>query len=126
MFKKLILAFFILSACAAQEKPIVLDYDDFGPQALSYKTIGFGWYKWNSHGSKEKHNIKVVIVKNEKSFAFNEYQDSQSSPVVDYRMISYKSALEYLNQSIEELSQTNEFPEIIQQLKLTKRKIEAE
>ncbi|VAW43948.1 hypothetical protein MNBD_GAMMA02-1437 [hydrothermal vent metagenome] len=126
MIKLAFIIIILLSSCVAKKNQIVLDYTDFGPQVLSYETLGFGWYEWNSHGSKEKDNIKIVIYKNKKSLPLNQYKDSKNSPVVDYRLISYQTALEYLNQNIQNLSQTNEFPEILERLKLTKKKIETE
>ena len=123
MMRPVFIILLLLTSCTAEIKPMVLDYDDFGPQVLSYKTLGYGWYEWNSHGSQEKDNIKIVVYKRNKSFAEKKYKDSQSLPVVDYRFISYESALEYFNQNIKELARTNEFPEIIKQLKLTKKKL---
>ncbi len=126
MTKCAFIVFFLLSSCVYKEKPIVLDYSDFGPQVLSYETLGFSWYEWNSHGSKEKDNVKVIVYKNLKSSAHKRYIDSQSPPAVDYRFISHQKAMDYLNKNIEELSQTNEFPEIIKLLKLTKKKLVSE
>ena len=102
-----------------------MNYDEFGPQAMSFETIGYGWYEWNSHGSQSMDNIKVVVYRNNKSSVLNQYQDSQSSPAIDYRFIHHQSALDYLNRNIRELSTTNQFPDIVSQLKLTKQKIES-
>ena len=125
MAKLVFIILIILSACAIKSDVIVMNYDEFGPQAMSFETIGYGWYEWNSHGSQSMDNIKVVVYQNNKSSVLNQYQDSQSSPAIDYRFIYHQSALDYLNRNIRELSTTNQFPDIISQLKLTKQKIES-
>lgn len=47
-------------------KLLVLNYEDFGPQVIAYKLIGYEFYQWNHNGSsdpKEKDVIFVVVYR---------------------------------------------------------------
>ena len=69
----------VLLSCAGSQKSnvakvqkpktniIVLSYDDFGPQVMSYEQIGKEWYQWNSQGPDDlnsRDDIKVVVYRN--------------------------------------------------------------
>jgi len=113
---KCLLAIYMLCANAPV---IVLDYSDFGPQAMAYELIGFQWWQWEKPCCSEPdsiYNIKVVVYKdialNEVKALFPVNPEQQQ----DYRYLEYSKAVSYLNQHI----QDDEMPSL---LKETKRKI---
>jgi hypothetical protein len=114
---KCLLAIYMLCANA-----LVLDYSDFGPQAMAYELIGFQWWQWEKPCCSEPdtiYNIKVVVYKdiplNEAQALFPVNPEQQQ----DYRYLEYSKALTYLNQHI----QDDEMPSLLTTLKETKRKI---
>ena len=43
-----------------------MNYEDFGPQALSWEHIGKEWWQWQSHGDSNpntKYDVKVVVYR---------------------------------------------------------------
>src|SRR6266550_9622667 len=90
------------SNVAEVQKPktniIVLSYDDFGPQVMSYEQIGKEWYQWNSQGPDDpnaRDDIKVVVYRN---VSLDEVK--RKYPVIekqqDYRYLEYQAALRLL------------------------------
>jgi hypothetical protein len=55
----------LIAGCAHSEvkSMLVLDYDDFGPQAAAYELLGMQWWQWQAHGESRpnKCDIKVVV-----------------------------------------------------------------
>jgi hypothetical protein len=99
-FNTLLLAILLLIGCSSATKnnSAVFDYADFGPQAASYKVIGFEWYQWNHHGSSnphERYDIKIVVYRD-----IPLKQIQQKYPVVkgkqDYRYLEYSLAIKHL------------------------------
>jgi len=79
-----ILAVLLITGC--QHTPnqyLLFDYDDFGPQAMAWETIGMQWWQWDNHGDSDPnsiYNIKVVVYRD------ISLQEIQSIfPVVDSR-----------------------------------------
>ena len=129
----------ILLSCAGPQKSnvaevqkpktntIVLSYDDFGPQAMSYELIGKEWYQWNSQGPDDpnaRDNIKVVVYRN---VSVDEVR--RKYPVIekqqDYRYLEYQPALDLLKK-YEEDPFWNEYKETKDRAQQTKDKILAQ
>ena len=55
--------------CSRPNEPkaaMVLDYYDFGPQAMSYKVLGYSWWQWQSQGDSDprlRDDIQVVVYR---------------------------------------------------------------
>lgn len=115
--------FILLIACSNQSKDsIIMNYEDFGPQSLSWKHIGMEWWQWQPHGDSNpqtKYEIKVVIYRNysledvQKKYPVNKKKNQ------DYRYIEYSTALRFLDKNIKE----NVIPETTTRLKQTKNNI---
>jgi hypothetical protein len=116
------------SNVAQVQKPktntIVLGYDDFGPQAMSYEWIGMGWYQWNSQGPDDpnaKDDVKVVVYRN---ISLDEVK--RMYPVIeekqDYRYLEYQPALNLLKQ-YERDPFWNEYKETKDRVRQTREKI---
>lgn len=113
----------LLFGCGNKNKSIILNYYDFGPQAMSYETLGYSWYEWESHGDgKNEDNIKIVIFDGSLEKAQQKYKDNRDTPV-DYRFISKLDALDYLEKNIKEVTQNKELLDISNKLKETKKRI---
>ncbi len=112
-----------LSACNDQSKnSIVLNYQDFGPQAMAWRNIGMEWWQWQAHGDsdpKTKYNIKVVIYRNITLQKVKSLYPINQDKKQDYRFIEYTETLNYLNRNIQE----NVISDVTERLKLTKRTI---
>src|SRR6267378_3720349 len=126
----------ILLSCAGPQKSnvaeiqkpktntIVLSYDDFGPQVMSYELIGKEWYQWNSQGPDDpnaRDDIKVVVYRN---VSVDEVR--RKYPVIekqqDYRYLEYQPALDLLKK-YEEDPFWNEYNETKDRAQKTKEKI---
>jgi len=129
----------ILLSCAGPQKSnvaeiqkpktntIVLGYDDFGPQVMSYELIGKEWYQWNSQGPDDpnaRDDIKVVVYRN---VSVDEVR--RKYPVIekqqDYRYLEYQPALDLLKK-YEEDPFWNEYKETKDRAQQTKEKILAQ
>ena len=90
---------------------------------MSYETIGYNWYEWNSHGDEKKEdNIKIVVYGGSLEKAKEEYKDNQSLPV-DYRFLSKNEAIDYLERNIKEVQLETDLSELLNKLKETKKRI---
>lgn len=102
---------------------LLINYDDFGPQAMSYLTIGKEWWQWQSTGSsnpRKKYDIKVIVYRGlEKTEVAKRFPISISKEL-DYRYLSYNSALDYLDAQIEENGRTSR---LSKKLTMTRSKI---
>ncbi len=96
------LALPLLSSCSTVQKPrantLVLSYDDFGPQVMSYRQLGMGWYQWNSQGPDDPNatdDIRVVVYRD-----ISADEVKRIYPVIekkqDYRYLEYQAALDLL------------------------------
>jgi hypothetical protein len=82
-----------------RSQTVVLQYDDFGPQIMSYEVLGKDWYQWDPEGGddpKKTFDIKVVVYRN---ISLDEVK--KMYPVItqkqDYRYVEYKPALDLLH-----------------------------
>jgi hypothetical protein len=129
----------ILLSCAETQKPnvaevqkprantLVLSYDDFGPQVMSYRQLGMGWYQWNSQGPDDPNatdDIRVVVYRD-----ISADQVKRIYPVIekkqDYRYLEYQAALDLLKK-YEQDSFWNEHKETKDRTRKTKEKILAQ
>lgn len=93
-----------LSACVSgvSKATLVLNYADFGPQAMAYKIIGRNQLPWapNTPPVLGESQIRIVvyrgITKEEVEAAFRPNKHSH----YDYRYVPYRSALNYLDNNI--------------------------
>ena len=102
---------------------IVLDYDDFGPQAAAHRIIGMQWWQWQQHGDSnpsKEYDIKVVVYF---SISLNEIKQRytvSSKKSLDYRYLTLDNALQYLDEEIS----ADIVPEVTIKLKKTKKRLE--
>ena len=103
---------------------LILQYQDFGPQSISYELIGKEWYQWNSQGPDDPNatdNVKVVVYRN---ISLDEVK--RLYPVVaekqDYRYFEYKAALDLLSR-YETDPFWDQHPKTKEQMKQTREKI---
>ena len=112
---------FLLVACAHAEvkSMVVLDYNDFGPQAAAYELLGMEWWQWQSHGESrpQAYNIKVVVYKDVTLDSVKQKYPVVQEQLKDYRYVSYNDAIQYLDDIIQE----NLMPELTTKLKQTKQ-----
>jgi hypothetical protein len=89
----------VCSPCAST---VVLSYDDFGPQVMSYELIGMGWNQWKSEGHPlpDDTEISVAVYR-----GIDLKEVKARFPTVkgksDYRYVEYSKALAYLREKIE-------------------------
>jgi len=114
----------LLAACAAAPHRLVLPYAAFGPQAMSFETLGFEWWQWQPHGdSRPRHyDVRVVVYR-----GLSEAQIRREYPVdaareKDYRYIEYGKALEYVDANIAE-AESDGMTELAGALRRTRRAI---
>jgi hypothetical protein len=90
----------------------VLDYKNFGVQAMAHELLGFQWYQWNNHGDPDPnatYDIKVVVYNNIPPGKVKELYPIISALEQDFRYVEYSRAMQYFNrqiQQIDELGQT--------------------
>ena len=111
----------LLVGCAHAEvkSMVVLDYNDFGPQAAAYELLGMEWWQWQSHGESrpQAYNIKVVVYKDVTLDSVKQKYPVVQEQLKDYRYVSYNDAIQYLDDIIQE----NLMPELTTKLKQTKQ-----
>jgi hypothetical protein len=76
---------------------LVLDYYDFGPQALSFGLIGMSWWQWEGGGSWEpgdSFDVRVVVYRGR-----SREEVERAYPTVrdrsDYRLVPYEDAMDF-------------------------------
>ncbi len=90
----------------------VLDYKNFGVQAMAHELLGFQWYQWNNHGDPDPnatYDIKVVVYNNILPGKVKELYPVVSALEQDFRYVEYSRAVQYFDrqiQQIDELGQT--------------------
>ena len=75
----------------------VLDYNDFGPQAVANEIIGMEWWQWEKHGDPRpgKYNIKIVVYQGiELTLVKNKFPVNKNK-FKDYRYVEFDAALDY-------------------------------
>jgi hypothetical protein len=114
----------LVAGCHPPDEPyIVLDYTDFGPQAMAYELIGFQWWQWESHGDSNPnttYNIKVIVYKDIPLQDIQTLFPIKPEQKQDYRYLEYSKALAYLSENLKdnEIAHT-----LLLTLQQTKRKI---
>lgn len=101
---------------------VVLDYSDFGPQSMAWETIGMEWWQWAEHGDADpsyKYQIKVVVFRGIPLSAVKRLYPVVRRTKQDYRYLSYRQAIAYLNRNITE----NALPELTERLRRTRKTI---
>ena len=84
----------------------VLDYENFGVQAMAYELLGFQWYQWDSHGDsdpKTTYDIKVVVYKNIPPGKVKELYPVIRELKQDFRYLDYNRAMQYFDRQIQEI-----------------------
>lgn len=91
---------------------------------MSFKLLGYAWYEWEESGERNvKSNVKIVVYEDDLKSISQTYQDDKNKPV-DYRFIHKKKALEYLATQIQYLETEQLLPDLKENLKNIKRRIE--
>lgn len=113
----------ILCACASRVgiASTVLPYGSFGPQAMSYETLGFEWWQWQPHGDSRprEYDIRVVIYCHASADDMARLYPVDPAAEKDYRYISYRDALTYLDRNISD----DVDPSLTDELRETRRQI---
>lgn len=123
----------LVLACCAEPPPgtpppapvLVLPYDAFGPQAMSFGLVGFGWWQWEAGGSfgpGDTFDIRVVVHRDgERDLAARVHPTVPG--VWDRRYVSRSDALAYLDRSLAELAQMGGFEALTEELRHTRAAI---
>ncbi len=100
---------------------ILLDYEDFGPQAIAYEVIGTEWWQWRNCGGPRffRHDVKVVVYKSMPLEEIKKRYPVDPGEKRDFRYLEYRKALDYLNEKIEE----NVIEDVSGRLKSTRERI---
>ena len=113
----------LLFACnsSSGSSPLVLNYTDFGPVAMSESLLGQSLPQWLPHGESrpKSYDIKVVVYKSNNLQKVKDKYPVSIENNTDYRYISYSITMSYLDKHIAEdiVSSTTE------KLKDTKQKL---
>jgi len=118
-----VLAMLIISCSqVGAGRVLILNYPEFGPQAMAYETIGYRWWQWQSTGSddpKTSFDIRVVVYKDMTKESVSKRYPVSESKRQDYRYLEYKEAISYLDTNIEE----DIVPEVTSLLQKTRQKL---
>ena len=92
-------------ACSPCAHTIVLGYYDFGPQAMSWESIGMEWNQWKHqphHDLPDEVEVKVVVYRD-----IDLSEVKKQFPVVegksDYRYFEYARAVQYLQENVKKV-----------------------
>ncbi len=120
----LLVLWVLLTACASHmsKHSIILEYDDFGPQAMAYKIIGKKRMPWAPEipvmiGDD---HIYVVVYKSVDREDLNETFKPDRDHNIDYRFVSYNDAITYLDTQIAQ----NILRKVTAKLEVTRSKIQ--
>ena len=86
----------------------VLEYEDFGVQAMAYDLIGYQWYQWNNHGDPDpdaRYDIKVVVYKDMQLRKVKELYPVVKELRQDFRHVEYNRAIYYFDRHIQEIEE---------------------
>lgn len=96
----------LLLGCSSniQQRVVVLQYSEFGPQVIASEVIGMQWWQWQDHGDSRPrdYDVQVVVYRNT-----NLDEVKLIYPVIpeksqDYRYLEYGAALRYLDEKIKD------------------------
>ena len=102
---------------------VVLDYEDFGPQAASWELLGSKWWQWWPHGDSDpatRYVVKVVVYKDVPLDKVKERYPVWREENQDYRYVAYDTAIEYLDNQIAE----DVLPEVTARLRKTRSRLD--
>ena len=122
---RFILALFlaVLASCSneGRSNAILLDYKDFGPQAMACEIIGMEWWQWQNHGDSRpsRHDVKVVVHQSMPLEYLKKKYPADPLKKQDFRYLECRKALVWLDEKIEE----NAMEAITDTLKATRKKI---
>lgn len=114
---------YLLAACATpvSKKVVILEYADFGPQAMAYSTLGRKRLSWDptipiiiGHAQ-----IQVVVYRGVPLQVVRQNYPSLREQNIDVRYLQYGEALNYLDARIEQ----NLLARITERLKDARSKI---
>lgn len=94
---------------SSSPESLILSYDSFGPQVLAYDFIGYEWWQWDNHGDsdpKSKYDIRIIIFKNISIETVKIRYPINKNKNVDFRYAPYNLAIQYLNEIINEYSES--------------------
>ncbi len=105
--------------------PLLLHYDDFGPQAMAYTLLGFSWWQWEPHGSPDpdaRYDVRVVVY-DQTPLA----QVEARYPVVparrqDHRHLRREHALRFIDEQLTD-DVLDALPSVKETLERTRRRI---
>jgi len=106
-------AVLLILACSHSPKPYaVFDYEDFGPQAMAWETLGMQWWQWEDHGTSDgphdRYDIKVVVYRGITLAQMQKILPVNESRKQDLRYLAYSDALRYLDDNIGKLKPESE------------------
>lgn len=116
----------LLNGCTASSERyrldyVVFEYEDFGPQAMAYELIGMQVWQWQDFESDpdEEFDIRVVVFEGDRDLFQKKFKTIPAQQL-DYRLVRYPDAVQYLNHQIEE----NIMPAVTERLRRTKTRLE--
>ena len=120
----LFLLFTLLTACSghSQQTVILLDYRDFGPQAIAHEVVGTEWWQWQNHGDPDpaaRYDIKVAVYKDIPLTEVKNKYPVEPEQNKDVRYLEYQQAVGFLDEKIAE----NVMKSVTERLKATRKKI---
>ena len=93
-----------LMSCASRisRTTLVLDYADFGPQAMAYKVLGPKNHQWDPHTPIPfgEDGVKVVVYRNIALEDVQLHYPVERDVGRDYRYLAYSDAMDYLEARI--------------------------
>lgn len=119
-----ILLVFFFAGCASNrinKKVTILDYADFGPQAMAYEILGKQWWQWEAQGVSRTtdYDIKVVVYRDISLKKIKKKFQVDEDELQDYRYVEYEVAVGFLDRHIEE----NIFRVITDRLETTRKEL---
>lgn len=108
---------------------LVLEYEDFGPQAMAYEMIGMQWWQWQNHGAIDpstQYDINVVVYRGVPIEEIKTLFPVDRSAHMDFRYVEFEAATTYLDRRISDLGEIKKDWAVALQKRLidTKSKIE--
>ncbi len=88
-----------------EEKTLVLNYRDFGPQAAAWPLLGMEWHQWAGHGDSNparQYDVKVVVFRDLDVRVVKKLYPVHQPSQRDYRYVPYQKAIRYLDDLIRE------------------------
>jgi hypothetical protein len=104
---------------------LVLDYYDFGPQAMAAALIGMSWWQWEAGGSWEiddRFDVRVVVhrgITTQEVMA--EYPTVKGQ--ADYRYVSYDDAMAFFDEHIAEIEGEPSLERLQAELRATQARV---